>query len=104
VKEREMNAVHPPVSTLLCRAARCTETRPNLVGCALARYQKRHGLQRLDLARLLECSTFQVNALALCHRPLPDDPGFDQAVQALAAYAGCSTHGLGQILRERVAS
>ena len=96
-----MNAVNSPVGTLLCRAARCTEAQATLVGSALARFQARRGFSRIDLARFLGCSTMQVNALALCRRPRPDDPAFEQAVQALAAYAGCTSHCLHQILCEQ---
>jgi len=73
------------------------------IGRALSIYQKLHDLDDQQLAQWLECSTDNLNRLALCRLPDDKSDGFQQDVRKIAAFAACNPDRLVQVIREAAA-
>ncbi len=86
------------MSDLIQRAIMSLEINPNVIAGDLAAYRTRHRIDNAVLAEWLGVTPDQLHRLALCRRPHRSEPGFEQTVNDIAAYAGCDSTRLTTLL------
>ena len=82
------------------QALRRAAAHPALVGWALARYRRGHGLSEAALLTWLGLPPASLAALAFCVRPDPASPRFAMEVEWVADATGCHAERLATVLLE----
>ena len=85
------------MSDLIARAARALEGCPGVMASALAAC-RRTGMTEADLAAWLGLPPHRLPGLALCLRPDPSSPTFNDEVMALAGHVRCAAEPLRTLL------
>jgi hypothetical protein len=89
---------------LMAHAAARAESRPFFVASALAAYRDLAGVDNAGLAAHLGCTPAALARLALCGRPMEDDPMFTDRVRRIADHIGCDPVRLDSLLRAATAA
>lgn len=72
---------------------------PHFLASVLWRYARSEGLDDEDLAGMLDCPISTLAPLALCRRPRPEPPFFQQDVDRIAQHFGIRSETLAEIVR-----
>lgn len=76
-----------------------TRKDPFFIGWALEKYERKQGINSEELSEWLQCSSKDVNRLALCRLPHDEDNRYQKEIEQIAEFVPCNPDRLIQLLR-----